>query len=78
LESEDLSKKIGDIKRIFHARTGMIKDRNGKDLIEEEESKKRWQECTEKTTQKKRSQITIMVWPLSNSQSSWSVKTHGA
>ena len=53
LESEDLSKKIGDIKRIFHARTGMIKDRNGKDLIEEEENKKRWQECTEKTTQKK-------------------------
>ena len=53
MESEDLSKKIGDIKRIFHARTGMIKDRNCKDLIEEEENKKRWQECTEKTTQKK-------------------------
>ena len=77
MERQDLSKKIGDIKRIFHERIGMIKDRNGKDLIEEEESKKRWQECTEKTTQK-RSQITIMVWPLSKSQSSWSVMTHGA
>ena len=51
----------------------MVKDRNGKDLIEEQKSK-RWQEYTEKTTQKG-SQITKMVWPLSNSQSSWSVKT---
>ena len=53
LESQDLSKKIGDIKRIFNARTGMIKDRNGKDLIEEEQSKNRWQECTEKNYTKK-------------------------
>ena len=37
-------KKIGDIKGIFHVRMGMIKDRNGKDLTEEEEIKKRWQE----------------------------------
>ena len=40
-------KKIGEIKGIFHARMGTIKDRKGKDLTEVEEIKKRWQECTE-------------------------------
>ena len=44
--TRDLFKKIGDIKGIFHARMGMVKDRNGKDLTEEE-IKKRWQEYTE-------------------------------
>ena len=42
-----LFKKIGDIKGTFHARMGMIKDRNGKDLMEAEEIKKRWQEYIE-------------------------------
>ena len=42
-----LFKKIGDMKGIFHARMGTIKDRNGKDLTEAEEIKKRWQEYTE-------------------------------
>ena len=46
--------KIGDIKGIFHARMGMIKDINGKDLTEAEEIKKRWQEYT-KELDKKRS-----------------------
>ena len=40
--TRDLVKKIGDIKGTFHARMGMIKDRNSKDLIEAEEIKKRW------------------------------------
>ena len=40
-------KKIGDTKGIFHAKMGTIKHRNGKDLIEAEEIKKRWQEYTE-------------------------------
>ena len=40
-------KKIGDIKGIFHVRMGMIKDRNGMDLTEAEDIKKRWQEYTE-------------------------------
>ena len=40
----DLFKKIGEIKETFHVTMGMIKDRNGKDLTEEEEIKKRWQE----------------------------------
>ena len=40
-KTRDLFKKIGDIKGIFHERMGMIKDRNGKDLKEAEEIKKR-------------------------------------
>ena len=40
--TRDLFKKIGDIKKTFHARMSTIKDRNGKDLREAEEIKKRW------------------------------------
>ena len=40
-------KKIGDTKGTFHAEIGTIKDRNNKDLTEEEDIKKRWQEYTE-------------------------------
>ena len=47
-----LFKKIGDMKGIFHARMGTIKDRNGKDLTEAEEIKKRWQEYTEELYKK--------------------------
>ena len=43
----DLSKKIRDTKGTFHAKIGTIKDRNGEDLTEAEEIKKRWQEYTE-------------------------------
>ena len=46
-KTRDLFKKIGDTKGIFHAKMGTIKDRNGKDLTETEEIKKRWQEYTE-------------------------------
>ena len=42
-----LFKKIKDIKGIFHAKMGSIKDRNGMDLTEAEDIKKRWQEYTE-------------------------------
>ena len=42
-----LFKKIRDTKGTFHAKMGTIKERNGKDLTEVEEIKKRWQECTE-------------------------------
>ena len=41
-KTRDTFKKTGDIKGIFHARMGMIKDRNGMDLTEAEENKKRW------------------------------------
>ena len=40
-KTRDLFRKIGDIKVTFHARMGMIKDRNGRDLIEAEDIKKR-------------------------------------
>ena len=43
----DLFKKIRDNKGTFHARMGLIKDRNGLDLTEAEDIKKRWQEYTE-------------------------------
>ena len=46
-KTRDLFKKIRDTKGIFHARMGRIKSRNGKDLTEAEEVKKRWQEYTE-------------------------------
>ena len=46
-KTRDLFKKIKDTKRIFHARMGAIKDRNGMDLREAEDIKKRWQEYTE-------------------------------
>ena len=43
-KTRDLFKKIGDIKGIFHARMGITKNRNGKDLTEAEEIKSKWQE----------------------------------
>ena len=46
-KTRDLFKKIRDIKGTFHARVDVIKDRNGKDLTEAEEIKKRWQEYKE-------------------------------
>ena len=46
-ETRDLFKKIRDTKGTFHAKMGIIKDRNGIDLIEAEDIKKRWQEYTE-------------------------------
>ena len=48
----DLVKKIRDTKGKFHAKTGTIKDRNGMDLTEAEEIKKRWQEYTEELYKK--------------------------
>ena len=45
-------KKIRDTKGIFHAKIGTIKDRNGMDLTETEEIKKRWQEYTEELYKK--------------------------
>ena len=48
----DLFKKIRDTKGIFHAKMGSIKDRNGMDLTEADDIKKRWQECTEELYKK--------------------------
>ena len=46
-KARDLFKKIGDIQGTFHAKMGKIKERNGMDLTEAEDIKKRWQEYTE-------------------------------
>ena len=48
----DLFKKIRDTKGIFHANMGSIKDRNGRDLTEAEDIKKRWQEYIEELYKK--------------------------
>ena len=45
-KTRDLSKKIRDTKRTFHAKMGTIKDRNGMELIEAEDIKKTWQKYT--------------------------------
>ena len=62
-----LFKKIGDIKETFPARVGVIKDRNGKDLTEADEIKKRWQEYTEELYKKILiTQVTMTVWSLTH------------
>ena len=51
-KTRDLFKKIRDTKETFHAKMGSIKDRNGMDLTEAEDIKKRWQEHTEELYKK--------------------------
>ena len=51
-KTRDLFRKIRHTKEIFHAKMGSIKDRNGRDLIEAEDIKKRWQEYTEELYRK--------------------------
>ena len=56
-----LFKKIRDIKGIFQSKMGTIKDRNGVDLTEAEDIKKRWQEYTELHKKDHNDQIIMMV-----------------
>ena len=51
-KTRDLFKKIRDTKGTFHAKMGSIKDRNGMDLTEAKDIKKRWQEYTEELYKK--------------------------
>ena len=51
-KTRDLFKKIRDTKGTFHAKRGSIKDRNGMDLTEAEDIKKRWQQYTEELYKK--------------------------
>ena len=51
-KTRNLFKKIRDTKGTFHAKMSTIKDRNGMDLTEAEDIKKRWQEYTENYTKK--------------------------
>ena len=54
-KTRDLFKKSRDTKGTFHAKMGTIKNRNGKDLTEAEDIKKRWQEYTEELNKKRSS-----------------------
>ena len=62
-KTRDLFKKIRDTKGTFHAKMGSIENRNGMDLTEAEDIKKRWQKYTEELYKKKifTTQITMMV-----------------
>ena len=61
-QRQDLFKKIRDTKGTFRAKMGSIKYRNGRDLTEAEDTKKRWQEYTEELYKKIfMTQITTMV-----------------
>ena len=62
-KARDLSKKIRDTKRTFHAKMGTVNDRNIMDLTEAEDIKKRWQEYTEELCKKRifMLQKTVMV-----------------
>ena len=77
-KTRDLFKKIRDTKGTFHAKMGSIKDRNGMDLTEAEDIKKRWQEYTEELFKK-----ALRAWDnldgvvTQYSQTSWSVKLRG-
>ena len=65
-KTRDLFKKIRDTKGTFYAKMGSIKDRNGMDLTETEDIKKRWQEYTEELYKKIfTTQITTIVRSLS-------------
>ena len=65
-KTKDVFKKIRVTKGTFHAKTGSIKDRNGMDLTEAEDIKKRWQEYTKNCTKK-----------IFMTQTSWNVKSSG-
>ena len=61
-KTRDIFKKIRNIEATFHAKMGSIKDRNGMDLTEAEDIKKRWQEYTEELYKKIfMTQIIMMV-----------------
>ena len=61
----DFFKKIRDTKGIFQAKLGTMKDRNGMNLTEAEDIKKRWQEYTKNCTKKIfMTQIIMMLWSL--------------
>ena len=61
-KTRDLFMETGDTKGTLHAKMGTIKDRNGVDLIEAEDIKKKWQEYTKKLYKKIfMTQITMMV-----------------
>ena len=77
-KTRDLFKKTGDTKGMFHAKMGTIKDRNGQDLTEAEEIKKRWQEYIEELYKKGLNDLDNYNGVVTHlEQTSWSVKSSG-
>ena len=77
-KTRDLVKKIRDIKGKFQAKMGSIKDRNGTDLTEAEDTTKRWQEHTEELYKKDLHEPDNHSGVITHlSQTSWSVKSSG-
>ena len=74
-KTRDLFKKIRDTNGIFHAKMGSIKDRNGMDLTEAEDVKKRWQEYTKLYQKVLMTQVTTVVWSFTWSQECWTVRS---
>ena len=78
-KSRDLFKKIRDTKGTFHANMGSIKDRNGMDLTETGDIKKRWQEYTEKLYKRDLHDPDNHNGVITHlGQTSWNVKSSGA
>ena len=76
-KTRDLFKKIENTKGTFHARMGMKKDRNGKDLTEAEEIKKGGKNTQKNYEKVLITQIITMMWSLTESQTAWTVKSSG-
>ena len=62
-KTRDLFKKIRDTKGTFHAKMDTIKDRNGMDLTEAEDIKKRWQGLECKTRKSRNTWSNRQIWP---------------
>ena len=76
--TRDLFKKIRDTKGTCHAKMGSIKDKNGRDLTEAEDIKKRWQEYTAELYEKHPHDPDNHVGiSLTESQTSWNMKSSG-
>ena len=77
-KTRDLFNKIRDTKGTFHTKTGSIKDRNGMDLTEAEDIKKRWQEYMEERNRKDLHDPDNHNGVITHlSQTSWNVKSSG-
>ena len=76
-KTRDLFGKTGDIKERVHAKMGTIKDRNGKELTETEDIKKRRQEYKQIFKKVLMTQITMMMRSFTKNGASWSVKSSG-
>ena len=76
-KTRDLFKKIRDTKGAFHAKMGTIKERNGRDLTEEEDIKKRWQEYTEKLYKTGLNDPDNHDGMVTHLEPTWSVKSSG-